>query len=323
MECCGQTKPIKKTVVQMQALKTASKFIPGQIYQIVDAHFAQTGASVKLTPCPNTAGVPEVYPFTITSVSGATATVTSGLSSAVLTLQSGAFIENEGLYSSQGNCYIVSNITYSKGAVINIKAYSTSELEDIGFGTFINTAMTNSVYATMWYSLSDDLVYRIIDQQDVSTGFGGSDIEDMLGVSNSINTIKLDQVLRANNREVWQKIAVKTNVSGAALATVTLPTLDSTIGNRISLANCTPTHFVVKYAGGTFGAVTITLKVNGVAVASGVSLLGLDAVNHIMIPIASLYKASNSSLSLIEVQVTATVASTLFSVECYGIKNAI
>jgi len=307
----------------MQALKAASGFIPGQLYRIVDAHFAQTGASVKLTPCPNTAGVPEVYPFTITSISGATATVVSGLSNAVLTSQSGLFLENEWLHSSQGNCYIVSNVTYSKGAIIDIRAFSKTELEDIGFGTFINTVMSNSVYATMWYSLSDDLVYRIIDRQDIFTGFGGSDIEDMLGVSNSINTIKLDQVLKANNREVWQKIAAKTNISGAALATITIPTLDSIIGNRISLANCTPTHFLIKYAGGTFGAVTITLKVNGVAVASGVSLIGLDAVNNIMVPIASLYKASNSSLSLIEVQVTATVASTLFSIECYGIKNAI
>lgn len=59
-----------------------------------------------------------------------------------------------------GLIYQITN-AYSSTAVINIKAFSTSVLEDYGFGTYNNG--TGLVNCFMWYDLNDNVVYRVYE----------------------------------------------------------------------------------------------------------------------------------------------------------------
>ena len=87
-----------------------------------------------------------------------------------------------------GQIYQITN-AYASTAVINIKAYSTSVLEDYGFGTFQNNQMAESVYCTMWYDLTTDKINRVYEplrNNDVSNSTnGGGNAIDQFRFNNS------------------------------------------------------------------------------------------------------------------------------------------
>lgn len=65
-------------------------------------------------------------------------------------------------YFKPGRLYKITD-AYSGVAVINIKAYSTTTLENYGFGTFQNAEMDDTIYCQMWYDLITDKIYRVFD----------------------------------------------------------------------------------------------------------------------------------------------------------------
>lgn len=69
-------------------------------------------------------------------------------------------------YFTPGRRYKITD-AYDQGggdlAVITIVAASTTTLEDCGFGTFKNAAMTDAVSCQMWYDLAADKIYRIYE----------------------------------------------------------------------------------------------------------------------------------------------------------------
>lgn len=65
-------------------------------------------------------------------------------------------------YFKPGRMYKITD-AYSGTGVINIKAYSTTTLEDYGFGTFQNAEMDDTIYCMMWYDLITDKIYRVFD----------------------------------------------------------------------------------------------------------------------------------------------------------------
>ena len=84
-------------------------------------------------------------------------------------------------YFKPGRLYKITD-AYSGVAVINIKAYSTTLLENYGFGTFQNNQMAAAVYCFIWYDLATDNINRVYDpikNNDVSnsTTGGGNAID--------------------------------------------------------------------------------------------------------------------------------------------------
>jgi len=91
-----------------------------------------------------------------------------------------------------GQIYQITD-AYSGVAVINIKAYSTTVLEDYGFGVFQNNQMAASVNCFMWYDLTTDKINRIYEplrNNDVSVSSEGA---------NAIDQFKFNQPSWKNN----------------------------------------------------------------------------------------------------------------------------
>lgn len=107
-------------------------------------------------------------------------------------------------YFTPGRRYKITD-AYDQGggdmAVITIVAASTTTLEDYGFGTFKNAAMTDAVSCQMWYDLTADKIYRIYDpvkNNDVSVS----------DVFTSINRFRFDDADFKKNVLINVDIAV-------------------------------------------------------------------------------------------------------------------
>lgn len=96
-----------------------------------------------------------------------------------------------------GQIYQITN-AYSSTAIINIKAYSTSVLEDYGFGTFKNSVMATAIECFMWYELIQDRVDRVYDpirNNDVKQRSGTSILNYVFDSFNAVNNVIEDCTL--------------------------------------------------------------------------------------------------------------------------------